>query len=70
MEEKKEHEESLYLELKYVCPECEHEGEAKAPYIWKTFKGVKSRVRALHLQNNNLGAESLKVLCGMLPINV
>lgn len=42
VEEKKEHEESLKLELKYVCPECEHEGEAEAPYIWKTFKGVKS----------------------------
>ena len=42
VEEKKEHEESLKLELKYTCPECEHEGDDEAPYIWKTFKGVKS----------------------------
>ena len=42
VEEKKEHEESLKLELKYTCPECECEGDGEAPYIWKTFEGVKS----------------------------
>ena len=42
VEEKKEHEESLNLELKYTCQECEYEGGGEAPYIWKTFEGVKS----------------------------
>lgn len=44
VEGKKEHEESLNMEIKYVCPKCGHEGEAVVPYVKKTFQGVKSIV--------------------------
>ena len=43
-EDKKEHEGSLNMEIKYVCPKCEHEGEVEVPYVRKTFQGVKSVV--------------------------
>ncbi len=43
-EEKTEHEESLTLEAKYTCPSCNKEGESTAPYIRKSFMGVKAYV--------------------------
>jgi hypothetical protein len=43
-EEKKEHEESLTVEVAYTCPFCKHIGEATTPYKRKTWKGVPSYV--------------------------
>ncbi|HIJ10665.1 TPA: hypothetical protein HA278_01280 [Candidatus Woesearchaeota archaeon] len=43
-EPKDEHEASCTLDAKYTCPECGKEGESSAPYVRKTFKGVKSFV--------------------------
>ena len=43
-EEKKEHEASLTIEAKYTCPHCGKEGEGTAPYVRKTFEGVKAYV--------------------------
>ncbi|MCK5107678.1 MAG: hypothetical protein KAQ83_03045 [Nanoarchaeota archaeon] len=43
-EEKVEHEESLSMQIKYICEFCEFEGEAEVPFKRKTFKGVKSVV--------------------------
>jgi len=43
-EEKTEHEESLTLEAKYKCPHCGKEGESTAPYVRKTFQGVKAYI--------------------------
>ena len=43
-EEKLEHEESLDLEAKYLCPHCNKEGESTTPYKRKSFMGVKSYV--------------------------
>jgi Ran GTPase-activating protein (RanGAP) involved in mRNA processing and transport len=40
-----------------------------APNLLKQLLGVKSRLKALHLQNNELGTQSFQVLCSMLPIN-
>lgn len=39
-EDKKEHEESLNLEIEYVCPECGHSGDTETAYKRKSFKGV------------------------------
>lgn len=52
-EEKKEHEESLTLEAKYICPECGKEGESTAPYKRKSFMGVPSYV----VECSNCGAK-------------
>lgn len=41
-EPKKEHEESLDLEAKYLCPVCRKEGESTAKYKRKKYKGVDS----------------------------
>ena len=43
-EEKKEHEESLVLEVKYTCPDCGNVGEATTEYRRKSFQGVPSYV--------------------------
>lgn len=43
-EEKKEHEESLTLEAKYVCPFCLKEGTATSEYKKKMVDGVPSYV--------------------------
>jgi len=43
-EEKAEHEESLTLEAKYLCPYCNKEGESTAPYTRKSFMGVKAYI--------------------------
>ena len=43
-EQKKEHEESLHLEIQYTCPFCGKSGEATTPYIRKTYQGIKSYV--------------------------
>ena len=43
-EEKKEHEESLTLEAKYLCPNCNKEGEGTKIYKMKSFMGVKAYV--------------------------
>lgn len=43
-EEKKEHEESLQLEAKYLCPSCGKEGESTTIYKRKSFMGVKAYV--------------------------
>ena len=42
--EKKEHEETLFCEIKYTCPECGNEDETVVPYKRKTFQGVKAVV--------------------------
>lgn len=43
-EEKKEHEESLTLETKYLCPQCGKEGESAIIYKRKSFMGVPAYV--------------------------
>lgn len=43
-EPKKEHEESLNVNISYTCGACEHKGETQVPYLRKTFQGVKSIV--------------------------
>ena len=43
-EDKKEHEASCTLEMKYTCPHCGKEGEGSCPYVRKTFMGVKSYI--------------------------
>ncbi len=43
-EEKKEHEDTLTVEIIYTCPHCSNQGEATTPYIRKSFEGVKSYV--------------------------
>jgi len=43
-EEKKEHEESLTLEAKYLCPNCGKEGESTTIYKRKSFMGVPAYV--------------------------
>ncbi len=43
-EEKKEHEESLQLEAKYTCPQCQKEGESTTMYKRKSFMGVPAYV--------------------------
>lgn len=46
IEDKKEHEENLDLEVFYTCPHCGHSGEAKIEYKRKSFLGVPSYVFA------------------------
>lgn len=43
-EEKKQHEESLTLEAKYLCPECGKEGASTTIYKRKSFMGVPAYV--------------------------
>ncbi len=43
-EEKKEHEESLHLDIVYTCPECGHSAETSIPYKRKKFQGVDAYV--------------------------
>ena len=43
-EEKKEHEATLQVEIKYKCPECGKEGETTTEYKRKTWKGVPAYV--------------------------
>ena len=43
-EEKKEHEDTLTVEVQYTCPYCGHSGEATTPYTRKTWNGVKAYV--------------------------
>lgn len=43
-EEKKIHEDTLTVEVKYTCPHCGNTGEATTPYIRKTFECVKAYV--------------------------
>jgi len=44
-EEKSEHENSLFIEVKYSgCLSCGKDGEATGPYVRKNFKGVKSYI--------------------------
>jgi predicted RNA-binding Zn-ribbon protein involved in translation (DUF1610 family) len=43
-EEKKEHEESLTLNVQYTCPHCGNSGETTTPYKRKTFEGISSYV--------------------------
>ena len=45
-ENKKEHEESLELQVKYTCPHCGKEGESTTQYKRKNYKGVQSFVVA------------------------
>lgn len=40
----KEHEDSLTVNIKYTCGNCDNEGETQIPYKRKTFKGVKALV--------------------------
>jgi ssDNA-binding Zn-finger/Zn-ribbon topoisomerase 1 len=41
-EPKKEHEEKLFAEAHYTCPECDKQGEGRVPYARKTYQGVKA----------------------------
>ncbi len=43
-EQKQEHEESLQLQAKYICPHCAQKGESTAQYKRKSYKGVQSFV--------------------------
>ena len=43
-EPKKEHEESLDVEIIYTCPFCGHSGEATTQYKRKSWEGVKAYV--------------------------
>ena len=43
-EEKKEHEETLTVEIQYTCPHCNKSGETTTPCKRKSFKGVQSYV--------------------------
>src|SRR3989344_2388325 len=43
-EQKQEHEESLQLEAKYICPHCKKSGESVGQYKRKNYKGVQSYV--------------------------
>jgi predicted RNA-binding Zn-ribbon protein involved in translation (DUF1610 family) len=45
-EEKKEHEESLTVDVKYTCPQCGESGETTTEYKRKSFNGVPSYVFA------------------------
>ncbi|MBU0472267.1 MAG: hypothetical protein KKF89_01855 [Nanoarchaeota archaeon] len=38
--EKGEYEDTLTCNIQYVCPFCQHKGEAQAPFKRKKFKGV------------------------------
>ena len=39
-EEKKAHEETLFCEVKYTCPQCKFVGETTVPYKRKKFDGM------------------------------
>ena len=52
-EEKLEHEETLNLEAKCLCPSCNKEGEGTTIYKRKSFMGVKAYV----LDCSNCGAK-------------
>ncbi|MFC1648411.1 hypothetical protein ACFL1B_03035 [Nanoarchaeota archaeon] len=41
-EEKKAHEESCELQVKFTCPHCGKDGEGSTLYKRKTYKGVKA----------------------------
>jgi predicted RNA-binding Zn-ribbon protein involved in translation (DUF1610 family) len=43
-EDKKTHEETLTLNIKYGCPYCKYEGETTTEYKRKVFEGVPSYV--------------------------
>lgn len=43
-EDKKEHEDTLTVEIKYICPYCGNEGEATTEYKRKSFEGVQAHV--------------------------
>ncbi len=38
--EKKAYEETLEVNIEYVCPACKHEGETHVPYKRKKYQGV------------------------------
>jgi len=43
-EQKKSHEDSLMMEIKYTCPYCGNKGEATTEYKRKSFEGVEAYV--------------------------
>ena len=52
--EKQEYEDTLTVQVKYVCPACKHEGEAEAPFKWKGTSlvndaGKKKAVKAIKI---------------------
>ncbi len=54
-EEKKEHEESLMVEVQYTCPHCAKEGEATTEYRRKSFEGVPAYVFTCESCGKKLG---------------
>lgn len=54
-EPKKEHESSAIINIEYLCPECGHAGETTAPYVRKTWKGVKAYVFVCQSCNAKIG---------------
>ena len=54
-EEKLEHEKSLEVSIKYVCPYCDNEGEATTPYKRKTWMGAPAFVFQCSACNEKIG---------------
>ena len=54
-EDKKEHEESLTVCVKYTCPHCENKGEAEIPFKRKSFQGVQAFVFQCEKCNEKIG---------------
>ena len=42
--EKKEHEESLNVEIEYTCPHCQNQGETTIPFKRRSFHGTQALV--------------------------
>ena len=45
-EQKAAHEKGLVVCVEYDCPRCDHHAISTAPYVMKTYQGVKARVVA------------------------
>lgn len=54
-EGKKEHEESLSVEIIYTCPSCGHSGETSTAYKRKSFNGVPAIVFSCDKCNEKIG---------------
>lgn len=54
-EPKGSYEESVEVNIEYVCPECNHAGETTAPYKRKTWKGAKAFVFICQSCNAKIG---------------
>jgi len=54
-QDKKEHEESCEVKIIYTCPHCGNQGEITAPYVRKSFEGVKAVVFECQKCNKKIG---------------